>query len=58
MAHKLMSSIFNEVLYFYWLGVQGQLADLVLRDYGIISLQHENRSCNVCFFVLSHAFHF
>jgi hypothetical protein len=37
-----MSSIFNEVLYFYWLGVQGQQADLVLQDYGIISPKATN----------------
>ena len=30
---------FNEVSCIYWLGLQGQQADLVVRDYTIISLQ-------------------
>ena len=29
--------MFNDVLLFYWLGLQGQLADLVVLDYSIIS---------------------
>jgi hypothetical protein len=44
-AYKLMSSIFNEVLNFYWLGVQGQQVDLVVRDYAIIS----RKVCTITF---------
>ena len=37
MADKLTSSIFNELSYVYWLGLQGQLANLVVPDHLRIS---------------------
>nr|POE97524.1 hypothetical protein CFP56_17046 [Quercus suber] len=41
MADKLTSSIFNEVSYVYWLGLQGQLANLVVPDHLRISQLNE-----------------
>ena len=37
MASLFLSSNFNDMVYFYWFGVQDQLANLILWDYTIIS---------------------
>ena len=36
-AGKLISSVFNDVFLFYWLGLQGQQTDLVILDHLRIS---------------------
>ena len=37
MASLFLSSNFNDMVYFYWFGVQDQHANLIFRDYTIIS---------------------
>ena len=41
MVGLFLSSNFNDMVYFYWFGVQDQHANLILRDYTIISLWKE-----------------